>query len=189
LDNFATPGITILPRGLVWSVLGLTNSSTFQYLGRTSPTAPASVLPYDWLVKDVGGRPDTTTTPGDSIPTIDLTGIPELQNLNGPATVTFRLYGWGNASTADSNTASLGRMNGPRLRGTIGNAPPSLNIELVGGNIRVIWPTSAAGYSLQSTTSLSPASWGAAGGALTVEGDNNVVTLPATGTQFFRLQQ
>jgi hypothetical protein len=82
-------------------------------------------------------------------------------------------------------------MNGPRLRGTIGEAPisASLAIEIVGSNVRVSWPTSATGFSLQSTTSLSPASWGPAGGTLTVEGDQNVVTLPATGTQFFRLQQ
>jgi hypothetical protein len=33
--------------------------------------------------------------------------------------VTFRLYGWGNASTADSNTTSFGRVNGPRVRGTV----------------------------------------------------------------------
>jgi hypothetical protein len=189
LDGFATAGTTILPRGPAWITLGLTNNSTFQYLGRTSPTAPATVEQYDWMVKDVGGRPDTVSTPGDAIPTIDLSTIAALQNVYGPTTVTFRLYAWGNASTADSNTTSLGRVNGPRLRGAIGIAPPSLSIELVGGNIRILWPTSATGYSLQSTTSLAPASWGAAGGTLTVEGDNNVVTLPATGTQFFRLQQ
>jgi hypothetical protein len=88
-------------------------------------------------------------------------------------------YGTGGTLWLDSVTIS----------GRSLNEAPSLSIELVGGNIRVIWPTSAAGYSLQSTTSLSPVSWGAAGGVLTVEGDNNVVTLPATGTQFFRLQQ
>jgi hypothetical protein len=189
LDGFATAGTTILPRGPAWTVLGLTNNNTFQYQGRTSGSPPAAVELYDWVIKDVPGRANLTTSPGDLIPTIDLSSVPGLQNIYGPTTVTFRLYGWGNASTADSNTSSLGRMNGPRLRGTIGIAPPSLSIELVGGDIRVLWPTSAAGYSLQSTTSLSPASWGAAGGTLTVEGDNNVVTLPATGTQFFRLQQ
>jgi hypothetical protein len=189
LDGFATAGTTILPRGPAWSVLGLTNNSTFQYQGRTSGSPPAAVELYDWVIKDVPGRANLTTSPGDLIPTIDLASVPGLQNIYGPTTVTFRLYGWGNANTADSNTTSLGRMNGPRLRGTIGIAPPRLSIELVGGNIRVLWPSSAAGYSLQSTTSLTPASWGAAGGTLTVEGDNNVVTLPATGTQFFRLQQ
>jgi hypothetical protein len=190
-NNFTTAGITILPRGPVWSVLGLTNNSTFQYQGRTSSSPPATVESYDWVIKDVPGRANLTTSPGDPIPTIDLSTIASLQDLNGPATVTFRLYGWGNANTADSNTSSLGRMNGPRLRGTIGIAPviPNLAIVLQGGNVRVSWSTNATGFSLHSTTSLTPASWGPAGGTLTVEGDQNVVTLPATGTQFFRLEQ
>lgn len=191
LDDFATAGSTILPRGLGWSVLGLTNNSTFQYQGRTSGSAPEGVQLYDWMVKDVPGRTDTVSSPGDAIPTIDLSTITSLQNLNGPATVTFRLYGWGNASTADSNTSSLGRVNGPRLRGTIGVAViiPTLNIALAGSDVRVSWPANVTGFTLYSTTSLAPAAWEAAGGTVTVEGDQNVVTLPATGTKFFRLQQ
>jgi hypothetical protein len=189
LNGFATAGNTILPRGPTWSVLGLTNNSTFQYQGRTSGSQPATLELYDWVIKDVPGRANLTTSPGDPIPTIDLSIIPGLQNIYGPATVTFRLYGWGNASTADSNTSSLGRMNGPRLRGSIGIAPPSLAIVLQGGDVRVSWITNSTGYSLRSTTSLSPTSWGPASGTLTIEGDQNVVTLPATGTQFFRLEQ
>lgn len=189
LNNFATPGTTILPRGPAWSVLGLTNNSTFLYQGRTSGSPPATMELYDWVVKDVPGRANLTTSPGDPIPTIDLSTITSLQNLNGPATVTFRLYGWGNASTADSNTSSLGRMNGPRLRGTIGIAPPTLAIVLQGSDVRVSWTTNSTGYTLRSTTSLAPTSWAPAGGTLTIEGDQNVVTLPATGTQFFRLEQ
>jgi len=188
-DNFATAGATILPRGPSWTVLGLTNNSTFQYQGRTSSPPPASVELYDWMIKDVPGRANLTTSPGDPIPTIDLSGVGSLQSLNGPKTVTFRLYGWGNASTADSNSTSLGRMDGPRVRGTIGIAPPSLAISLVGSNVRVAWPTNATDYELTSATSLSPASWGPAGGTLTVEGDQNVVTMPATNTQFFRLEK
>jgi hypothetical protein len=191
LDGFATPGITIIPQGVIWDNLGWTQS-TFTYLGRTSSgTVPANVTPYYYMINDLPLRPNTATSPGDPIPYIDLTGIAELQNVSGPTVVTFRLYAWGNNSTADTNTVALGRVIGPSFRGYVSVAPiaPSLAIELVGGNIRVIWPTSAAGYSLQSTTSVSPASWGPAGGTLTVEGDNNVVTLPATGTQFFRLQQ
>ncbi|HEX5219139.1 MAG TPA: hypothetical protein VFZ59_06195 [Verrucomicrobiae bacterium] len=188
-DGFNTPGNTILPRGPVWSVLGLTSSSTFQYQGRTSGSPPATLELYDWVVRDVPGRGNATTTPGDPIPTIDLSTVASLQNVNGPATVTFRLYGWGNANTVDSNTSSLGRMDGPRVRGTIGVGAPSLAISLVGSDIRVSWSTNATDFELVSTTSLAPASWGPAGGTLTVEGDQNVVTLPATNTQFFRLEK
>lgn len=191
LDDFATAGVTILPRGPVWTVLGLTNNSTFLYQGRTSSSPPATVEQYDWVIKDVPGRPDSASTPGDAIPTIDLSTITSLQNLNGPATVTFRLYGWGNNSTADSNTASLGRVNGPRVRGVIGVAQiiPTLTIALSGANVRISWPTNATDFDLMSSPGLSPAAWGPAGGTLTIEGDQNVVTLPATGTQFFRLEQ
>ncbi len=190
LDGFATPGTTVEPQGPIWSALEWSQSS-FTYLGRTSGTSPASVAPYAWMIQDVPGRPNATTSVGDPIPLIDLAAIPALQNLVGPATVTFRLYAWGNASTADSNTVALGRVAGPSLRGTVIVAPvaPSLAIELVGGNVRVSWPTSATGFTLKSTTSLAPAVWGDAGGTLTVEGNQNVVTLPATGTQFFRLEQ
>jgi hypothetical protein len=191
LDGFATPGVTIIPQGLIWDNLGWTQT-TFTYLGRTSNgTVPANVTPYYYMLNDLPLRPNTTTSPGDPIPYIDLSGIAELQNMSGPRVITFRLYAWGNNNTVDTNTVAFGRVIGPSFRGYVSVSPvaPSLAIELVSGNIRVLWPTSAAGYSLQSTTSLSPASWGPAGGTLTVEGDNNVVTLSATGTQFFRLQQ
>ncbi|HNQ72449.1 MAG TPA: hypothetical protein PKN95_02445 [Verrucomicrobiota bacterium] len=190
LDGFATPGITILPRGLIWSELGI-STSTFQYQGRTSGTARESVQPYEWMLGDVPGRPDTTTTPGDAIPTIDLTLIEALQDLNGPATVTFRLYGWGNTSTADSNSASLGRINGPRLRGTVGTAvtSPALTITREGANVKITWPVSATGFGLKSTTGLAPAAWTDVGVTPSVENGLNVVTLPATGVQFFRLEK
>ncbi len=190
LDGFATPGITIPPRGLIWSELGIT-SSTFTYRGRTSGTAREYVHPYEWVVGDVPGRPNTGTSPGDPIPTIDLALIEDLQGLNGPATVTFRLYGWGNANTADSNTVALGRMHGPRLRGYIGEAVivPTLTIALVGADIRITWPVDAAGFVLKTSSSLAPADWADVAATPTVEGDQNVVTLPATGTQFFRLEK
>lgn len=190
LDGFATDGITILPRGLIWSELGI-NTSTFKYQGRTSGTARERVEPYEWIIGDVPGRPDTTTTPGDAVPTIDLTIIEALQGLNGPATVTFRLYGWGNANTGDGNTVGLGRVNGPRVRGTIGEAvvSPTLTITRVGSDIRIAWPTSATGFGLKTSSSLPSVNWTDVAATPTVEGDQNVVTLPATGTQFFRLEK
>jgi hypothetical protein len=188
LDGFATAGVTILPRGPVWSVLGQTNNSTFQYQGRTSGSAPASVEQYDWIVKDVPGRPDTTTTPGDAIPPIDLSTISDLQSVNGPATVTFRLYGWGNTSTADSNTTGLGRVDGPRLRGTIGGGKPALGIALAGSSVSISWSTNAAGYSLQQTGSLVPSNWQAMGQTPVIVGDKYVVNIsPAVGNQYYRL--
>lgn len=194
LDGFATAGVTILPRGPVWSVLGLTNGTTFQYQGRTSGTAPGSVLPYDWMVKDVPGRTDTATTPGDAIGTIDLSLVGSLQNLNGPATVTFRLYGWGNASTADSNTTSLGRMNGPRVRGTITDTPAPLVLSAP-----VVTPGSVTvGLSGAATTSYFILRAGAITGPWTTNGTvvtdgtgsgSHVDNAPLSGGAFYRARQ
>lgn len=187
LDGFATAGVTIPPRGPIWTVLGLGTGNTFQYQGRTSGSPPTTIEQYDWVIKDVPGRTDLVTTPGDAIPTIDFSTIAALQNINGPKTVTIRLYGWGNASTADSNTASLGRVNGPRLRGTVAPMPPVLAIKPSGNNVEVSWPTNASGFSLKSTTTLAPSDWQSVSQTPTVVGDQNVITLPATNSQYFRL--
>lgn len=192
VDGFGTPGVTIMPQGPIWDQLGWTQS-TFTYLGRTSGTAPGTVTPYAWMVQDVPGRPNTTTSPGDPIPTIDLTTIAEMQNVVGPKTITFRLYGWGNDITVDSNTTALGRVDGPRVRGTVQEStaqPPGLTVIREGNTVRISWPTSATGFSLESTPSLSPANWQNVTQPVQVVGDQNVVTVPiATGNAFFRLHQ
>ncbi len=107
-DNFATPGITI---------------ATFTYFGRTSGTRPTPdpLLndPFYYMSKDLPGHPNTTTSPGDPISTIDLTKYAALQNLPEGSVVSFRLYAWGNTSTTSTNTFALGRMLGPKIQGTV----------------------------------------------------------------------
>src|SRR5690625_1666356 len=92
LDDFATPGVLV---------------DTWTYRGRVSGTAPAidpvSDIPHYYMDFDLAGRPNTTTSPGDPIPTIDLTEFDELQNISGDTDVTFRLFAWGNASTTETN--------------------------------------------------------------------------------------
>jgi hypothetical protein len=96
--------------------------SEFNYYGRTSGTRkqPDSLLadPFLYMKSDVAGHPNTTTSPGDPIPTIDLTTFDMLQNIPEGVEVTFRLYAWGNTSTTGTNTLALGRMVGPRVEGT-----------------------------------------------------------------------
>ena len=53
--------------------------------------------------------------------------------------------------------------------------------------IRLSWPVSAEGVSVQATPSLSAPQWTAANVMPTVEGDQNVVTLTPAGTTFYRL--
>ncbi|BBO30477.1 PEP-CTERM sorting domain-containing protein [Lacipirellula parvula] len=110
VDNFATPGIVI---------------STFNYFGRTSGTAPVTPpAPFEYMTADVPGRPNTTTSTGDPVPTINLSSFAALQNLSGGTNVTFRLYAWGNTSTAATSTLALGRMVGPAVGGDVAVAVP-----------------------------------------------------------------
>lgn len=108
LDGFATPGIVV---------------ASLNYFGRTSGTAPwpdpTQNDPYYYMHSDLPGRPNETTSPGDPVPTIDLTAISALQNIPGGTEVTFRIYAWGDSSTTNTNTLALGRMIGPLIGGTI----------------------------------------------------------------------
>lgn len=119
LDGFATPGFTI---------------SAFNYYGRTSGTAPSPdpllTDPYYYMTNDLPGRANATTSPGDPIPTIDLTAVTALQDLPEGSSVTFRLYAWGNSSTASTNTLALGRMVGPMVGGTVTLIPEPASAAL-----------------------------------------------------------
>jgi len=55
--------------------------------------------------------------------------------------------------------------------------------------IRLAWPTSAAGFSLQETLSLLPAAWTAVTTAPVVENNENVVIQPINGNRFYRLMK
>lgn len=128
LDNFATPGIVI---------------SSFNYFGRTSGTAPVDpIAPFAYMTGDVPGRPNTTTSPGDPIPTVDLSTFTQLQNLPGGTSVKFRLFAWGSATTAATNTLALGRMTGPAIGGEVTAVPEpttaalACSLALVGLAIR-----------------------------------------------------
>lgn len=63
-----------------------------------------------------------------------------------------------------------------------------LNIATSGNQVVLSWPVSAAGYTLQTATSLTGA-WTTVPGLPTVLGDQNTMTLPSgTGTAFYRLK-
>lgn len=112
LDGFATPGTTV---------------ATFQYLGRSSGTAPGTVTPGQWMTTDTPGQNN-----GNPIDTIDLSGISLLQNLPAGSTVSFRLYAWGAGGGADTNTVALGRVEGPRLGGDVTPIPEPSAAALLG---------------------------------------------------------
>ncbi len=67
---------------------------------------------------------------------------------------------------------------------------PQLAIMLSGTNVILTWQTNAAGFTLQSTTNLSPAAWTTNLPAPVVINRQNTVTNLISGTQkFYRLSQ
>jgi hypothetical protein len=77
------------------------------------------------------------------------------------------------------------------LDGTLYAAPlPVLAITRSGANVVLSWPTNAAGFTLQSTTNISPTAWSAVSPAPVVVNTNWVATNAISGThKFFRLSQ
>jgi len=67
--------------------------------------------------------------------------------------------------------------------------PPQLSLSTGGGNMVMSWPTSDAGFTLESTTDLtSPVTWNPVSPAPTVVGEQNTVTKAISGPQnFYRL--
>src|SRR5690606_18674788 len=107
-DNFATPGTKIVDltyRGRSSGASAPTSTDPAEYM---KFGAPDSYLdPFD-LPPDLGGQSSGASDPGNPMPTIDLSAIAELQNIPGDTTVTFGLFGWGNASTTATNTVAFG---------------------------------------------------------------------------------
>jgi hypothetical protein len=97
----------------------------------------------------------------------------------------FRIYT--NALTAAQIAAT--QVLGPnQLLGTSVNT--SLSASASGGNVILKWPTTSALVTLLSSPTLgASAVWTSVAAPLTVVGGNYQVTVPASGTLFFRLEQ
>ena len=64
-------------------------------------------------------------------------------------------------------------------------ASPALALERLGADLKISWPSTATGYVLESTTSLTGTAWTAVSG---VSGSSVLIT-PAPGVRFYRLHQ
>jgi len=65
---------------------------------------------------------------------------------------------------------------------------PTLTIQQVAGSqVRLAWPASALGWTLETSTSLLPGEWTDSTSPLTVEGAENTVYEPISGKRFYRL--
>jgi hypothetical protein len=117
---------------------------TSTYNGRADGDAPtpdpALDTPFFYMANDVPGRPNTTYSPTDPIPTIDLSTFAALQNIAASSTLKFRMYAWG----ATSETATFGfRITGPKITGIVsstaafgaGGAVPEPGTTLLAGTV------------------------------------------------------
>jgi hypothetical protein len=66
---------------------------------------------------------------------------------------------------------------------------PKLYITASGGNVTISWPTTASGYDLDSTSSLSVPSWTPVSAAATIVGTRYNLTMAPAGTKYYRLRQ
>jgi len=89
----------------------------------------------------------------------------------------------------DATTVFPGEMQVDYVRVYDWVTPPSLTIIPAGSNVVLMWPTNAAGFTLESVTNIvSAAVWNTNLAVPIVIGGQNVVTNPASGSQqFFRL--
>lgn len=110
-DSFSTAGNTLV---------------SFNHYGRNSGTPPGTLTPFQWMTVDTPGQSN-----GNPTPPLDISTVSALQNLAGPATVSFRLYGWGSINgnpTANTNTLALGRDTGPKITGTLVPEPATTSL-------------------------------------------------------------
>lgn len=68
--------------------------------------------------------------------------------------------------------------------------PPRLTISRSNGKLTLSWPSASAGFTLESSPALSPASWSAMSNPPSVQGDQNTVDLTnPTETRYYRLKK
>ena len=91
-------------------------------------------------------------------------------------------------STAPEGDHTLLLDNIRIVKGAIA-APVLLSVSFDGSNLRISWPVEATDYKLESTSSL-PGGWTADNSPISVEGNQNVVTVAIDAvTKFYRLRK
>jgi hypothetical protein len=162
--------------------------------------------PYSGTFKFTGSfLPASSGTPGTSGSTVDVAIADDVGGVQGipfPSTILT----WGNAAT-NFPAFTLQLNGGDRVEWQVGDnqqagspvgvqadvaliQPPTLVLTINGANVVLSWPTSASGFTLESTSSLA-IPWAPVSTGVVVNGLNNTVTVPLShsGDEFFRLEQ
>src|SRR5262249_51380084 len=100
----------------------------------------------------------------------------------------FRIY---DGPLLDADVAANFALGPDLLPGETPPAPASLSISFSSGNLVITWPAAAAGFVLETTSSLGPqAAWTSVNANVVSENGANKVTVPAPqGASFFRLRK
>jgi hypothetical protein len=148
----------------------------------------------DWILFEIGeifqtpdyGQPGSLNGTSTSV-TIPADTLPP-NSTNNAELVFYHLVSTTNGgSVTEAFVASVTIFN-IITTGSVAGPVPELTIIPSGTNVILEWPTNATGFTLQSTTNLSPAVWSAVSPAPVVVNTNNVVTNTTSGRQhFYRL--
>ena len=143
----------------------------------TAPSLQIQILGTNvvvtWPLSTAGYFLQTTTNLTAANSWLDVTNLPAIVNLQYTVT---------NGLSAGSRFYRLSKFS---------SASPSLQARVSGGNIVVSWPTSIAGYTLQTTTNLTATnSWTTVTNVPAIVDFQNTVTNPITvGSRFYRLKK
>jgi hypothetical protein len=94
----------------------------------------------------------------------------------------FRIYN----GALNSDEIAATEILGPNA--LLVTASPTLHVSNSGGNAIFTWPLASAGFTLQTRSSLTSGSWVPVPIGPQIVGSNWQVSLPISGTQFYRLQ-
>jgi hypothetical protein len=163
-------GVFLIGYQAINSVIGLPNAYVFSVLDTNGAVMPSQLgTPY-FLIDTVAGPVDTAVN---------------YHNIKyDPFSDSFLAVATAGASGARTIYLASVMVTSMHLP-----PPPRLTIARDGNNVVIRWPVAATGYQLQATSDMVGASWAAAGGTSTVEGDMVKVTLPMSGNRFFRLEK
>lgn len=185
-----------LPFAVLNGALVVITTGDDPYFGK-NPTLPADLRVFEFRMKVVAGSAVPTSIYwSENAPN---RGFSEATHFDFSGIVEDGEY---HVYRADFRKSLDGIINGIRIDPSgsagltadfdyirLGGFVPRLKVERLGSSLRILWPTAATGFTLQSAPAVT-GTWTNSGDAITVEGEMNVVPVPTPGgCKFYRLIQ
>ena len=168
--NYQNQDYFMILNGLSWSA------------ATVADTRQAITVNFDFGTNNIGGLQRMRRSDGQ-VESIKVGGTYSNLTWTAMGASTYQLV-----LTLDGGTADLFKFNtGAPFVGT--TTSPTISITLSGTNVVLSWPLPATAVVLEATTTLAPAAWGSVSLPAVTNGATVSVTVPATGTKFYRLRQ